>query len=220
VATETIEFLSSVEPSFARGDLAALLARLEENWPPRVLEDLLSHRSPSVARLAAACLGMTGSMRHCPKLAALLSHPDAGVAAAAENALWNIWMRTGSGPGVQQLARAVGRIREGRFVEALAVLDDLALSEPRFAEVHHQRALALHSLERLPDAAEAYRRVAELNPWHFAAIAGLGHVCGQQGDLAGALRYYRDALKINPRLPDLQEIVPQIQAALERRNVA
>lgn len=213
-------FLISIDPPLACGDLRAVLVRLRESWPPERLVELFASPLAPVVKTAATCLGLTGTARHCGRLAALLKHSDEQVARAAENALWSIWMRAGSEDANGQLAAAVEQHKTGDFGAALRVLDALLKAEGSFAEAHHQRGLALHSLERYEEAGLAYQQALALNPHHFAALAGLGHICAEQDDFAGALRYYRRALDIHPRLTEIGEIVPQLEAALKRRVVA
>lgn len=213
-------FLISIDPPLAANDLAVVLARLGASWPPERLLTLLASPRPAVVKAAATCVGLTGSMEHCSRLAALLGHADEQVATAAEDALWMIWMRAGSEPGCRQLRTAVQRLREGEIEAALRLLGSLTAAEGSLAEAHHQQAIAWHSLERYGEAEAAYRKTLALNPYHFAAVAGLGHVCAHRGDFAGALHHYRRALEIHPRLTEIREIVPQLEAALEKRVVA
>jgi tetratricopeptide (TPR) repeat protein len=213
-------FLIAVDPLLAAGDLPTALARLRANWPPERLEELTASSLEPVTRLAATCLGLTGGMEYCRRLVALLGHADEQVAVAAEDALWNIWMRAGSAGGSQRLNAAVEYLRKGEFESALEVLDVLIASEPALAEARHQQALALHSLGRHDEAEAAYQAALERNPYHFAAIAGLGHICVERDEYAGALDFYERALKIHPRLAGIREIVPQLEAALHKRDVA
>ena len=100
-------FLITIDPPLVAGDLPSVIARLRGNWPPERLVELTASPLEATARLAARCLGLTGSMEHCKQVAALLGHADEQVAAAAEDALWSIWMRAGSADAHRQLNAAV-----------------------------------------------------------------------------------------------------------------
>lgn len=213
-------FLDDVGPLCERKDYAGLLDVLRESWPPRRLAGFLKSGDPDVVARAAACLGYVGSVLHAPRLAPLLHSEDERVASSAEDALWNLWMRAFGPTAQQQLAAAIERIRQGSFDAALVQLGILLSQEPGFAEAHHQRAIALHSLERFDEALAAYRETVRLNPDHFAAWAGLGHVSAEQGDFVTARDAYRKAVQINPRLSELREVLPQLERAIERRSVA
>lgn len=213
-------FLIAIEPPLAGGELPVALARLRANWPPQRLVELTASPLSRVIKAAARCLGLTGSMQHCERLVSLLGHPDEEVASAAEDALWSIWMQAGSAETTAQLRDAVQQLGAGATEAALGLLEALTAREGSLAEAHHQQALAMHSLERYEEAEAAYQRTLALNRYHFAAVAGLGHVCVQRGDFAGALRYYRHALDIHPRLAEIRQILPQLEAAIQRRVVA
>lgn len=213
-------FLASVHPLLERGDVRSLLSVLDENWPPATLRALLKSDAPPIQRAAARCLAMTGSADDADALAELLRAGDDSLTHEAEDALWSVWMRAGSPRANQRLAQGADFLRDDRADDAITCLRDLADDEPAFAEAHHQLALALHSAGRLDEAAAEYRRACELNPRHFAAWCGLGHVCSEQRNFAGALENYRAALHIHPGLAEIREVVPQLEAVLQRRSVA
>jgi tetratricopeptide (TPR) repeat protein len=218
--TAANQFLTDIAPAFENGDLSGLLAMLHEQWPPDRLTALLASPSPKVLDGAARCLGLTASMPHCPQLAHLLGHADEVVSKSAEDALWSIWMQAGPPATRDQLAQAIQHIHKGVFKAALSVLDELLAADSDFAEAHHQRAIALHLLEQPEAAAKAYQRVLALNPYHFAAAAGLGHTYVERGDIRRALELYRLALQIHPGLAEIREAVKQIEKALRKRDVA
>lgn len=214
------QFVTQVGPYIAEKQFAPLLAALRESWSAESLCEFLGSESSLVARLGATCLGYIGESRHAPALAELLFHSDSDVVQAAEDALWSIWMRSSRSSSNRQLARAIKLIGQEEFDRALGELDLLCDAEPGFAEAQHQRGIALHSLERLHDAEDAYLAAFELNPHHFAAAAALGHIAIEAGDLDRALRLYRESLSIHPRQAELAEMVPQLEAAMRRRVVA
>jgi tetratricopeptide (TPR) repeat protein len=116
------------------------------------------------------------------------------------------------------LADAVELIRTGSIEEALRGLIRLTAREPGFAEAHFQRGLALALAGRDAEAAGCYERALQLNPYHFAAAAALGHACVEQGDLRGAMRYYRQALQIHPRLEGVPQALQDLQTLLAARR--
>lgn len=213
-------FAEDIGPLLRANDLPAVAQRVYERWSPDQLVEFVRAPSCGTVRAAIVCLGLTGSMCHCGVLAALLHDTDAVVVQLAEDSLWNIWMRGGSEHGCNQLAGAVDRINHDDFVTAVRLLSALSAFEPTFAEAHHQRGIALFFLDRFEDSSAAYAQAVRLNENHFSAAAGLGHVCAQRGDAVGALRYYRLALGIHPRLEGIPEAVEEIETALGNRRAA
>jgi tetratricopeptide (TPR) repeat protein len=213
-------FLATVGPLIARHDTEGLLRLLAENWPTTRLIDLLSSDLPDVVRLAATCLGASGGPAHGRYASHLLAHDDPAVVAAAEDALWNIWMRSASDAARDELAVAIAEIRDDHTAAACQRLARLCELEPAYSEAHHQRGIALHAAGRLDEAYAAYGTAVALNSHHFAAMAAMGHICVELGDYVTALRHYRDAVSIHPHIADLPELLPQLESLVRRRSVA
>lgn len=201
-------------------DLSRIGGLFPGGAPPGETAFRFGPTSVEALRDAVARLAASGSMMHAPRLTPLLAHPDPHVAAGAETALWSIWMRAGTPAGVEELARAVDCVQSDHLEQALSLLTVLCITEPAFAEAHHQRAIVLHLLERTEEAQAAYSETLRVNPEHFAAAAGLGHVRAERGELLAALQQYRRAVRLNPRLTEIREAVSHIEAALRRRVVA
>lgn len=213
-------FLRTVAPILAENDLCALTALLRAKWPCDRLVRFLYSTSPEILDLAAACLGLTGTMTHCEYLVPFLGHSNREIARSAENSLWRIWMQGGSRIGNEDLVEALDCIQAGAYCAADQHLAVLTAAEPAFAEAHHQHAIVLTFLERLDEASGAYRTALKTNPYHFAAAAGLGHAHTLRADVCGALHHYRRALRIHPGLDEIRGAVEAIEAAMQRRRPA
>jgi tetratricopeptide (TPR) repeat protein len=199
-------------------DRAVLVTLLRENPQSTALAPLLAAGEPETVRAAVVYLGLRGSLRDCPVLALYLQHDDALVAHLAEYGLWSIWMQSGTPDGNRRLAAGVASIKNGRYDDAIDILGTLVEDEPNFAEAHFQYGLALCLAERTDDSARAYRQTLRLNPYHFGAAAALGHASVEQGNFAAALHYYRQALRIHPRLDDIPQAVQDLESALSQRQ--
>lgn len=181
---------------------------------PETLVGLLSASDPAVVRAAVLYLGLYGTLRDAPVLALCLHHDDPGVVKLAEHCAWALWLRGGSAEGNRTLATAIDEIREGRCAAAVRRLRLLLDREPAFAEAHFQCGLALCSLDRPADATRCFREALRLNPYHFGAAASLGHACVERGDLTGAARWYRVALRIHPRMENVPAALREVEAIL------
>ncbi len=202
------------------GDLPRVLAVLRNRFPRHELREMIHSTDPRVRCAAIRCLGLVGRMDDCEPLVLLLSLAEAETTALVEDTLWSIWMRAGSDTAQARLAEAIASDPalgpEHTARQCAAIVAD----EPAYAEAHHQLAIALHAAGNHAAAEQAYAEALERNPWHFAAAAGLGHVRVELGDFPGALDAYRRALRIHPGLEELGELVPQLESALHRRDVA
>lgn len=195
-------------------DRAVLGGLLHRRPAARTLVPLLSSPDPEIVRAAVLYLGCQGSAPDCPFLVLCLRHQDEDVARLAEHCLWSLWMQGGSEQGNRHLSEAIRCIRDGDYNVAAQLLTMLIAEEPAFAEAHFQLGIALSSQEKTDEAAQAYRQTLRLNPSHFGAAAALGHASVEQGNLPGALHYYRRALQIHPRLEALPEAVRELEAAV------
>ncbi len=199
-------------------DQCVLAGLLRSRPSPEAVVPLLSASDVEVLRAVVVYLGVYGSMRECPLLALHLQHEDAGVSRLAEHSLWSIWMQSGTPRGNRCLARAIRSIENRHCASAIQALSRLTADEPGFAEAFFQRGIACHLSDRLDEAVRDYRQALRLNPHHFGAAAALGHVCVEQGNTAGALLFYKRALRINPRLEGLPDAVLDIESLSEPRG--
>ena len=221
MVSDPVDTFLALTQSFERAkNLSALAEAVRSLWTHAQLLDWLTSSDADVVAAAALCISVTGLPKDTYHLAPLLHHSSLRVANAAEHALWRLWMRGPNQTATRSLETAVSAIGAREFDEAVKLLIHLTRREPEFAEAHHQLALALHSLDRRDDADVAYVGAIALNRHHFAAFAGRGHLAVQRGSLEDALRCYERAVAIHPRLTELQQVIPEIKAALERRSVA
>jgi len=85
---------------------------------------------------------------------------------------------------------------------------------PTFAEAYNQRAIVLFLLGRYEQAAEDCLRALRLNPYHFGAMAGLGHCHASLGRWERALEAYHRTLQLHPRAEGIRQSIRQVQEAV------
>ena len=212
------DLVTSTVNYFKRYDMDGLAAELREHWTVDELVTLLDSEHDDTAKVAAACLGMVGTLSACAALARTLHHDDALVASMAEHALWLIWFRHPDSGVRRDLRGAVCLIDCGRGRDARARLDDVIARAPDFAEAYNQRGMAYCFVDRPLEAIADYKRVVELNPDHFAAWAGLGQCFIQLERYPEALRAYRAALNIHPRMEGVRQSIRQLRCILNRAD--
>lgn len=86
----------------------------------------------------------------------------------------------------------------GEFAGALAAYDHALEHRPGFMAVRLNRAAALHKLDRLDEAAAAYRSILADFDESADAHAGLGVVNLAAGDLREAVAAFRQAVTVDP----------------------
>lgn len=211
--TWTCEALRLIE----RQDKCGLEHYLQRRVPLLTLIKATRSRNLSHVKLGCVCLSLVGDMSCQEDLVACLKRGDKTLANLAEHALWSIWFRSGPTPEANALlADAVCGTGEGQHEVTRKKLDAVIARWPSFAEAHNQRAIVHFLSNRHELSIQDCLATLRLNPWHFGAMAGLGHCHAHEGRLAEALACYEAALAIHPGLDCLQVGAEQIRTLMEQ----
>lgn len=138
---------------------------------------------------------------------------------AIEDRIWETWSESGSPAMDLLLDRGREAISDGEFDVAIEHLTALVENAPEFAEGWNARATAYFQADLYGPALSDIAHVLTLEPRHFGAIAGLGRILEDTGDLKGALEVYRKAVAIHPHRPDLREAVERLEAELQGKSI-
>lgn len=90
---------------------------------------------------------------------------------------------------------------------------------PAMAEGWNKRATLYYVMGKFEDSIRDIRRVLELEPRHFGALAGLGMNYDALGDKHKALNAWRKALEANPHLADAPARILQLETELGRQSI-
>ena len=101
-------------------------------------------------------------------------------------------------------------IREKRYDEGVAELKMATDLMPQNAQTQFFYGIALNSLGRFPEALPYLEKAHQLAPGHLEYLTGLATVCRDAGKMDLALKYAREALKIEPGNPQLQQLVQSL----------
>jgi tetratricopeptide (TPR) repeat protein len=214
------EFVRQVLPIIERRHVDGLARHLHQFWTNRNLCDLLSCGHDDAAKLALACLCVTGTLADAPAVVRVLRHEDETTTMLAEHTLWSIWFQSGDAHANRCLMQAVRLIASHDFARAVDRLDQIVAQYPEFAEAYNQRAIAYFFLGAYARAAADCEQTLRLNQHHFGAMAGLGHCCASLGRLHDALRAYRRALGVHPRLEGVCESIHHVRQYLDRTGAS
>lgn len=218
--TQGREFVCDVRPLLERKDADALAHHVRRYWPNGSLLRLIDSGHDDAKKVALFCLSVTGTMDDAPVIARALHDEDPETADLAERALWSIWLQAADDNARCDLTHAIRLIDEGAFDEAVAKLDRLIARRPTLAEAHNQRAIACFLRGDYAGAIESGKRAVQLNPYHFGALAGLGHSYTYLGLLEPALEAYQRAMAVHPRLEGIRQSIQQVRECIRRRHGA
>ncbi|MEM8783482.1 MAG: tetratricopeptide repeat protein [Planctomycetota bacterium] len=209
------QFMALALPPLQRGDVEELTRTVRKRFTTLEIAQLLWHARVDVRQVSALTLGMIGGAEAVSVLARALWDEEPDVVEMAEHGLWSIWFRLGKPAACESFARGVELLGEDRLGEALYELKDAIDLDPEFAEARNQLAIVHYLRGEYEASIRACEQCVSLMPSHFGATAGMGHACVQLGRLPEALRHYRRARKIHPKMPGLEDHLASLQERLK-----
>jgi tetratricopeptide (TPR) repeat protein len=197
--------------------LVSLAAAMPRDEALRALED---REDVDARRHAVRTLSDTGTMADVPRLVQALRDPDYAVRVLADQALWEIWSRSGD----QQIGRlfeaGTHALSEGRWQDAVDAFTKIIERDPGFAEGWNKRATAYYLMGEYRKSLADCDEVMKRNPVHYGALAGYGMIYIQLDQPARALEYFERALAVNPNLEGVRDTVETLRQVLinQRKN--
>jgi tetratricopeptide (TPR) repeat protein len=135
---------------------------------------------------------------------------------AVERRIWLEWTRSGD-PEIDRLMNAALLAMEIRaFASAIAVLDKIVTQKPDFAEAWNKRATVYYYVNEYGRSLADIERTLALEPRHFGALAGLGMIMQDTGDIPRAIRAFEQAVAVNPTLTNLKRAIEELNAHIGR----
>jgi tetratricopeptide (TPR) repeat protein len=119
----------------------------------------------------------------------------------AEAVIRQAWSRQATPAVALLLNRGIRNLRAGQPGDALEDFDAAITLEPTLADAWHWRAQAHAAAGDRRGAAADLRWSLRLEPRYFPALLTLSRLQEEARDAPGALRSFRAALDIHPRLP-------------------
>ena len=200
-------------------DCEAFIRRVSRRYTPGTLRAPAGGWPAHRATSGSLGLGAFGPLQSNTALGRALTDPDRGVRTLAEDGIRSAWCRAGNESQRQRLGTIVRLNAKKQYQSAAARASELLREAPWFAEVWNQRAVAHFGLRRYVESIGDCREALEINPYHFAAAAGMGQCYAQLGNAASALECFRRALRINPGLEGVRANVQQLERTLRNNNL-
>jgi tetratricopeptide (TPR) repeat protein len=198
--------------------LGAASVQAEELTRSEALAQLA--RPDASARVAAIeRLASVGTMADAPALVKALRDPDTGARAAAEDALWHVWSRSGSDAVDAVFESGMRQMESGDYPQAIATFTRVIEMKPDFAEGWNKRATLYFLTGDLRRSLADCDEVVKRNPQHFGVLSGYAQIYAQLGYYDRALDYARRALAVNPNLTGMRDAVEMLEhVQAERRK--
>ena len=141
-------------------------------------------------RAATLALGFFGDYNCNATLGRALWDDDRGVRMIAEEGILRVWLRDGR-PSEQSRLRKLAHCNNSQQYRQSLILSNQLLSvSPHLSEAHHQQAVAYYHLAAYAESLRSAAQAAELNPYHFLAVAKMGECYARAGESALALECF------------------------------
>jgi tetratricopeptide (TPR) repeat protein len=169
-------------------------------------------------RRAAAWLGEVGRMTDAPALIGALGDDDEVVRVLAEHSVWKVWSRSGEAEADGLLQIGIEQMSRGDGPAAVETFTKVIERKPEFAEAWNKRATVYFLMGEHEKSLKDCDEVMKRNPAHFGALAGYGQIYLRLDQPERALDYFRRALRINPNLRGVAEMIPPLEQLLTERR--
>jgi tetratricopeptide (TPR) repeat protein len=180
--------------------------------------DVLRHGAPAERLKAIQLLARIGDMQVMSALVQALRDEDMRVRAAAQEAMWAIWMRSGNDDIDGLMAEGVRLMEQQRYPEAVEVFDQIISRAPKFPEGYNKRATVFYLMQEFEKSIEDIHRTLEMNPVHFGALSGMGLCYLGLDEPRQALQWFERAIDVNPNMDTIQGYIQQIREFLNNQT--
>jgi tetratricopeptide (TPR) repeat protein len=173
---------------------------------------------PEARRRGVVWLAEHGTMSDLPRLAAALRDGDPGVRTLAEGAMWQVWSRSGDDETDRLFAVGLAQMSAQAGPAAVKTFSEVIARRPDFAEAWNKRATLYFLMGENEKSLHDCDEVMKRNPAHFGALAGYGQIYLRLDQPERALTYFRRALRINPNMRGIEQVIPEIEQLLTERR--
>ena len=149
----------------------------------------------------------------------LQSTHDAQEAARIEAKIWHIWLQADQEDLNVLMRQGAIAMSANNFALALESFNALIRLAPNLAEAWNKRATLYYLMRKFDASIADVKQTLALEPRHFGAIAGLGLIYEQLGNLPAALQAFREGLNVNPHMASIRKKSQKIARELKDRNI-
>jgi len=141
----------------------------------------------------------------------LKNAPDAASAKAAEAAILQHFLHSGSDTVDLLMSWAIQSMNKEDYGLALDLLDSIVAMKPDYAEGWNKRATVYYLADEFGKSLADIGQVLALQPRHFGALSGLGMILRDIGQTDKAITVFREALAIDPYLENVKRALEELE---------
>jgi tetratricopeptide (TPR) repeat protein len=102
-------------------------------------------------------------------------------------------------PETEQNSSAVGLWKEGKFENAIDLLEQAIKIDPTYADAYCNLGINLLELNRFSEAEIALKKAIELNPYNYKYRLNLGRMYAKKNEYEAAIKVLKEAEKLAPQ---------------------
>ena len=133
-----------------------------------------------------------------------------------EGSIWALWCGHSDEEAVLKMEQVIGGLSQGRLEVAERLLNLLIRDFPDWPEARNKRATLYYLQNRDEESITDIEATLRLEPRHFGALGGFGQICLRQDEPHSACIAFEKALKVNPHLDGVREIVAELGSEFRR----
>ncbi|XP_024522361.1 uncharacterized protein LOC112349861 [Selaginella moellendorffii] len=168
---------------------------------------------------AIEALGDFGDKRIFPTLSACLRDENHNIVLETEKAMWRIFMRSGRDDVDKRIQEGVSKmVGKDGLAAAREIFTEVINMAPSFAEGYNKRATVHYLLQDYHKSIEDCQRTLKLNPYHFAALSGLGLCYVAIQDPESALCWLEKAYAMHPGLVQISKYIKVLKKKIKEKQ--
>jgi tetratricopeptide (TPR) repeat protein len=179
--------------------------------PVRLALKRLQTGTTEERRQAAERLAHIGNHIAVQPLIQVLRDEDQFVREIAEQALWQIWLRSGRPDADARLRDGMVQMQQGALQHAVEIFTEVIEMAPDFAEAYNKRATTYYLMKAYEKSIRDCDSTLMLNPVHFGALSGTGLNYLALRKPLKALAFFERAVAVNPNMPQIHQYIKAIK---------
>ncbi len=136
-----------------------------------------------------------------------------------ETRITNIFLQSGSASVDLLMSRAQTALTANKVPVARKLIEAVTQLAPDYAEGWHRLAALQAQSKDDRGAMLSLQKTVSLNPRHFQAFAELAGYLEEYGDKPGALKLYRKALALDPKMDSVTKAIRSLSRDVEGEGI-
>ena len=154
------------------------------------------------------------------KLFQELKNINSNSAFQTEQKIWKLWSTHPTNDKLTaKLEEGSQFVRDQNYLKAIDIFTEVINLDKNWAEAWNKRATVFYLMGEFHDSQNDIDKVLALEKRHFGALAGQGLVNIQLKNYEKAIRSYKKAQEIYPRMRSPKKMIKQIEELIKQQTI-